>query len=294
MREIWVDGHKLVATAGNEQLDSTPVIFLHGVNASINYWGIDLPSAIGEHMRWYSLSLPGHYPAVFPKDFKQEDLTAEHFTHLLACAIQELIGNTPALVVGISTGGFFALNLAIRHPELVKGVICVSGFSHGRWTGLLGMYQRMVRLGVLGQLLYKFLYSGVKVTPHYLSWVLNTFYRGKTLSLKTNPHFKEILQNSYNDFVPQNLDSMIPYFYKMPDIDITDELYKITAPTLVLVGDADPIVSPNQANRIARHIKGSELKVIHNGGHVLSWEKPDEFKQLVNEWVENTFQEKAV
>jgi pimeloyl-ACP methyl ester carboxylesterase len=39
---------------------------------------------------------------------------------------------------------------------------------------------------------------------------------------------------------------MLLYFRRMPDIDITPLLPRITAPTLALTGDADPIVRPRR------------------------------------------------
>lgn len=285
MREILVDGHQLAAIGGNESAPGTPVIFLHGINSSINFWTYDLPLVFADERRWYSLSLPGHFPAKAPPDFSQETLTAEGMSYLLLSAIEQLVGKSPVLLVGHSTGGFFALHLAALYPEHVEAVICVSGFARGHWTGLLGMYQHMVRLGVPGRWMYKFLYGGVKLTPHYLAWVLNTFYTGNGKKLQTHPLFKQILAGSHADFKPQDLNAMIAYFYRMPDIDITPQLSRIKAPTLVIVGSRDPLVNPDQSSQIVRQVKNSQLQVIRNVGHVPMWEDPDGYKKIISEWV---------
>ncbi len=290
MREIWINGHKLAVLVGNEHAEGIPVIFLHGVNSSISFWVHDLPPIFADTLPWYSLSLPGHYPAALPPDFHWNKLTADTITPLLMEAVTALVGNTPVLLVGHSTGGFFALHMAALYPERVKAVICISGFSRGRWTGLLGIYQQMVRLGVPGRWMYKFLYGGVKLTPHYLAWVLNTFYTGNSKKLQANPRFQQILSASHADFKPQDLNAMIAYFYQMPQIDITPLLTQIHAPTLVVVGDSDPLVNPNQSCRMARFIPGCELKIMRHVGHVPMWENPDAYKKIVSEWVEKMLQ----
>lgn len=284
MQQIVIDGYQMVAQGGNESASGTPVILLHGINASISFWTSNLP-AICTERRWYSLSLPGHYPAQLPPHFQWRDINVENLTRIIACAIQELVGETPVLIGGHSTGGFFSLSVAIHYPEMVKGVMCLAGFSHGRWTGLLGMYQQLVRLGIPGEIVYKLLYRWVKLSPHILGWVLNTYYRGKTPPLQHNPNFKAILAASYADYYPQDLNAMLPYFYFMPEIDITPKLSQIAVPTLVVTGDADPIVSPNQASRIAHEVSNSDLKVIRKAGHVPMWETPQEFDQILTAWV---------
>ena len=53
--------------------------------------------------------------------------------------------------------------------------------------------------------------------------------------------------------------SMVSYFNRMPDIDITPLLSNITAPTLVMAGAQDGIVPPAQARLIASKIPKSKL-----------------------------------
>lgn len=38
LKEINVNGHKLVAAEFNTNINSIPIIFIHGITASINYW----------------------------------------------------------------------------------------------------------------------------------------------------------------------------------------------------------------------------------------------------------------
>jgi 3-oxoadipate enol-lactonase len=55
---------------------------------------------------------------------------------------------------------------------------------------------------------------------------------------------------------------------------IEDELGKITAPTLVIVGDEDVATVPAKAERIRDGISGAKLVVIPHAGHSSSIEEP--------------------
>ena len=82
-----------------------------------------------------------------------------------------------------------------------------------------------------------------------------------------------------------DLDAMVPYFAAMPDIDIGAWLPRITAPTLALTGDSDPIVPPDQSHLIAGQVPQAELAVMRGVGHVPMFEDHVEYRRVVGEWL---------
>jgi pimeloyl-ACP methyl ester carboxylesterase len=64
-------------------------------------------------------------------------------------------------------------------------------------------------------------------------------------------------------------------------IDFTDELNKIKAPTLVLVGELDILKSRKYSEIIAREIPSAELLIIPHGGHAICMEQPGAFNTAV-------------
>ena len=78
---------------------------------------------------------------------------------------------------------------------------------------------------------------------------------------------------------------MLHYFSRMPDIDIVHLLPRITAPTLVLAGDRDPIVPPVQACLIAKTVPNAELVLVDGAGHVLGAERSAQYRRTVTEWM---------
>jgi pimeloyl-ACP methyl ester carboxylesterase len=64
-------------------------------------------------------------------------------------------------------------------------------------------------------------------------------------------------------------------------LDITTELHRITAPTLIVVGEEDTLKPRAYANIIAREIQHAAYAIIPNAGHALVWEAPLIFNSLV-------------
>ena len=56
---------------------------------------------------------------------------------------------------------------------------------------------------------------------------------------------------------------------------------RITAPTLVVVGAADPATPPADAEAIAGAIPGAKLVVVPHAAHLLNVEQPDAFTAAV-------------
>ena len=61
----------------------------------------------------------------------------------------------------------------------------------------------------------------------------------------------------------------------------TDRLHQITAPTLVLTGDADLLVPSANSDILARHIPGAKLVKVSGGSHGFNFETPDVFNRHV-------------
>jgi len=60
---------------------------------------------------------------------------------------------------------------------------------------------------------------------------------------------------------------------------------QITAPTLVIAGDADQIVPPQNSRNLAGQIPGAELKMIKGGSHLFFIEQANEFNSAVSEFL---------
>lgn len=72
---------------------------------------------------------------------------------------------------------------------------------------------------------------------------------------------------------------------ELPRYDLRSQLGAIDVPALVVVGRADRITPPVQAEEIARHIRGARLELFENSGHMTIAEEQERFIALVREFV---------
>lgn len=128
------------------------------------------------------------------------------------------------------------------------------------------------------------MYSLGRVSPRlfYRLWYI---YAADVKAMYAYPYFRACTEASYPDYCRLDLNNMLLYFAAMPDIDITNWLPRITAPTLALAGDVDPIVPPEQAKLIAQRVPRSDLVMIKGGGHILFAERAEEYRRALQEWL---------
>jgi 3-oxoadipate enol-lactonase len=68
--------------------------------------------------------------------------------------------------------------------------------------------------------------------------------------------------------------------------DSTTTLAEIDVPTLVLGGEDDVLSPVGELERMAKGIRGAELKIVRRAGHYASFEAPDEVGPMVREFLE--------
>ncbi|RPJ27250.1 MAG: alpha/beta hydrolase [Chloroflexi bacterium] len=282
--EIEIEGHRLTAVLTHSDNSGIPVFFLHGITGSPYFWTPELTSPFQHLGSCYSLSLPGHFPAVLPRGFPAACLTPELIARLIAGAIQKTVGNRKVLLVGHSTGGFAALSTAIYYPEAVAGIISIAGFCRGQWTGALGLMQWLVRQGSIGRAVFKKTYrlGGVNRAIFRMFWHV---YVNDHMALSRHPGFATVVNTTFPGLQKLDLDAMLSYFTVMPQIDITPCLSKITIPTCLIAGDKDPIVPPKQSAIMAEKITTARRVVVKGAGHLTFFERPMEYRRAIDSWL---------
>ncbi len=282
--DLTIEGHTIVALEYNAHKTGTPAILIHGIMSSVGFWPEE-GHIFHDQFHWYSLSLPGHYPAVFPEGFRHEDLTAETIARVLVAAIRQLVGDQPVLLLGHSTGAFAALAIAVYEPEMVRGVISVGGFAQGKWGGLLKLLQWQARMGAFGEAMFRMNVQSGVLHPR-IAYLLSSLYATDKQAYFNYPNMYRSMEEQF--VYSKHLDTvaMAHYFKQMPDIDISDWLPHIQAPTLVITGDHDPIVSPMQSELIANKVANGELVIVAGAGHMVMMERATIYTQIVNEWLQ--------
>jgi pimeloyl-ACP methyl ester carboxylesterase len=69
--------------------------------------------------------------------------------------------------------------------------------------------------------------------------------------------------------------------------DVAQQLDRLQVSTLVIHGDVDPLVPPENGDYLAKHIKGAKHIVYRNIGHVPIFECPQQFNRDVLAFLES-------
>jgi 3-oxoadipate enol-lactonase len=157
-------------------------------------------------------------------------------------------------VIGISLGGYVAQNVALRHPDQVEKLILVST-SAGGATHIMpeaSIFSVLTMEGVSGaEARARFAYSRI-MSPAFLG---------------THPdvldQIAEVAQ--YRAFTPETYQRQLAAALSQ---DVAAQVGSIIAPTLVIHGDADPLIPPGNGDYLARSIPGARHIVYHGVGHV--------------------------
>lgn len=276
---VEAEGHRLAYLAVNEHLaseDEPAVVFIHGVLVSVNFWRDAVPPAYREGKAWYSLSLPAHYPSTVPEDFAPEQVNADWFFRIMNTALQALLGTRKALVVGHSTGGFSALNLAIHRAPNVAGIVSVAGFHQGSWGGVEGMLLKLAGLGPWAKGLF-----AANLAISKKSFLVRSLFASllayDSKAYRASELSRKMLENTEEDMLRQDPAALFVLFSGINSLEVADQLSRITAPCYLFAGSHDPVVPPEQSLVLAGNIPHAEVVVFRNVGHMPFFEQPEAF-----------------
>ncbi|MDQ2716213.1 MAG: alpha/beta hydrolase [Chloroflexota bacterium] len=264
---------------------ATPVIFIHGIVSSQYTWG-DFPLRFKQYGGIITLSLPGHYPATFPGDMRQETISDAWVGDTMAQAIEQITGGQPAILIGHSTGGYATIATAWRAPRLVKYAISLAGFARGIWTGTLGLAQRFQHLGGPGSLLFNALITSSSRNSRLVdfSWRQSSYDKQGFQRYK-----QEHMQMSQLMSHLSHLDNhaLRMWFYQMyRAADLTPHLAQIVTPVLAIAGQQDTIVPPGQTVLIANGVADGTCVLLDKMGHALFAEQPERVQDRMTRWLD--------
>ena len=95
--------------------DGQPIVFVHGTRLSRGMWRAQMDD-LRDRYRVVAVDLPGHGALA------GEPFTLASATGSVARAIEDAAGGR-AVVVGLSLGGYVAMDLAARRPDLVRALV---------------------------------------------------------------------------------------------------------------------------------------------------------------------------
>lgn len=272
IREGFVasEGHRLAFLAVNEHLTSEErpsIVFIHGVLASVNFWRDCVPPGFKEDRAWYALSLPAHHPSSVSMDFAPEQVNEQWFFDVMNGALKELLGDKKSIIVGHSTGGFSALNLAIHHAPNVVGIVSIAGFHQGQWGGVEGL---LVKLAGLGRWAKGLFVANIKLAgkSHIIQRVFASLLAYNRRAYRASPLSQRMVDNIRPNVSQQDPAALFPLFNGIGRLEIADQLHRINMPCYIFAGTHDPVVPAKQSLLLAGNIPHAKIVVFRDVGHM--------------------------
>ena len=242
-----------------------PIMFSHGLLWSTRMFDAQV-ATLRSRYRCISWDHRGQGQSDVPKlrAISIEDCYAD------AVALIEQLGVAPVHIVGLSMGGFVAMRLAARRPDLVRSCVLLETSAEAEPAENVPKYRTLNRMAK---------WFGLRIVANKVMPIMfgTTFLSDPARSVERDV-WRERLSRNRRD-IWRAVNGVIEREAIMP------ELGHITAPTLIMVGDEDVATVPLKSERIHAAIRGSKLVRIPHAGHSSSIEQPVHVTAAIEAWV---------
>jgi pimeloyl-ACP methyl ester carboxylesterase len=190
------------------------------------------------------------------------------------------LGVESAHIVGASFGGFVAQEFALAYPERVRS-LTLSCTSFGGPKHVMPSPETLQAM------------ASTKG--------LNTEERVRqNLLLAFSPDYLQNKMSEVEQIIDLRAANPVPEYAYIQQLQAAisfsteERISAITAPTLIITGDADVIVPPMNSRNLAAKIPHAELRFVCGGSHTYFIEQADEFNELVSAFIRNQIAGRSV
>jgi len=235
--------------------DGPPVVFAHGVLWSTALFAPQVAALRGEY-RCISYDHRGQGRS---DDTNDMSVPIEQVYEDLVALIESLDAG-PVHLVGLSMGGFAAMRVAARRPDLLGSVALLDTSCDA---------ESWIRLPEYKLLNFTAALFGVRsVAPGVMKSLFGrTALQDPARAAERAAWFEAIAGNRRT--IVRAMRGV------MSRRSVASEMSGITVPTLILVGAEDVATPPSRSERLHALIPGSELVVIPRAGHSAPVEEPE-------------------
>jgi 3-oxoadipate enol-lactonase len=255
---VWIDGRRIAYDEVNPAHSRGTVLLLAGADSDRLTWYKQL-DVFGRVFRTIALDY---------RDTGESDPVSESYTIADladdAAFVLDALGVQRAHVVGISLGGYVALQVALRHPARVEKLVLISTSA----TFIPPSSEMLVQMRQLQPL-----EVGERMQ--------------RALALVAAPGYFAIHPRDWNRvaewarYRPEREEAAVPQMQACLTFDVSGQLDRIQVPTLVVHGELDPRVVPEHGRFLAERIKGARFLLYPNTGHLVIIERAEDFNRDV-------------
>ncbi len=255
--DIAVGAHRVHARVGGE---GPPMVLLHSLLADDSSFDrIALPLA--RTHRVIMLALPGFGAS------ERVDGGLEAVADRVAGAIKGLNLTHQPLLLGNGYGGFVALLVAIRHPEIARRLIladCGAAFSEPGRTAFQGMSAAAKEKGLAA------------IADVAMRRLFSAEYQS------THPALVDERRKRFLAVDPQTFHNACA---ALSTLDLRSQIGAIGVPVLVLVGEHDEATPPAMSRELAAGLPHAQLQVLSGCAHVPQLQDPELFLSAIKPFI---------
>ncbi len=217
--------------------NATPLVLVHGAGGNALHWPPALRRLPGHPV--YALDLPGH-----GRSAGQVRHTIGAYADAVA-GFADALGLPAFVLAGHSMGGAIAIELALRRPERLAGLILIA-------TG--------AKLRVAPEILDGLQADFPATTDRLVEWA-----HGATPDAQLDRIYRRRLREVSPDLLRAD-------FLACDAFDRRAEVAAIGQPTLIICGEADRMTPIKYSRFLAEQIKGAQLLSVPGAGHMVMLE----------------------
>ncbi len=237
--------------------DGPLLVFSHALGMDHTAWAPVIDALRG---RWRVLVFDhaGHGRSAAPLPPCSMDSLVEQAADFLRDVARE-----PVVWVGLSMGGMVGQGLAIRHPDLLRGLVVANSTAFypeaGRaaWSARIDAVAQGGMDAIADMVMARYFHEGFRAAQP------DAVARAREVLRATDPV-------AYADCCRA-----------IRDVDWRAGLARIACPTLVIAGELDGGTPPAMSQAIADAVPRAQLAVIAQASHISAIEQPAEFARLL-------------
>ena len=241
-----------------ERGEGAPVLLIMGLGYTLDMWYRTAP-VLSQRYRTISFDNRGVGRSDVPTGpYLMQAMAAD------AAAVMDSAGVERAHVFGISMGGMIAQEFALQYPERVHSLI-LGCTSHGGLEAVPADAEVITTLMARGTMSVE---DGVRAMVPFI-------YDPST----PRERIEEDLAIRRRTFP-----TAAGYFAQVQGIFVFESrsrLSQLKMPTLVVHGESDRLVPPENGRRIARLISGARLVMLPGASHIFPTDQPDAAHQAI-------------
>jgi len=243
-----------------------PLVLIPGFGTGLWIWFKQVP-VFAERFRTIIFDPRG----VARSEQRDEPVTIRTIADDVAALLDEL-GIARAHILGASFGGFVAQEFALAYPdETLSLVLCCTSFGGPRHVP-----PSIETLQALAST------KGLNTEERVRDNLLLAF--SKQFVDEHPEEIEQVTKLRAANFVPEHV-----YLHQLQAamaFNTENRIANIKAPTLVLAGDADTIVPPQNSRNLAALIPNARLQIIEGGSHTFFIEQAEAFNRAVLDFIE--------